>query len=102
MKKYNLDKNKIKLHNIVYAITSKPDYEMERILLLEDLEDLEYGEYVVVEGCHCSCYGFDDTKWDAMKYTREELIKLAEENIDKRTWYGMEEKLYNYILRMFK
>lgn len=73
---YNIKENKPKLHNILFAVTSPKDYEMERLLLLEDMPETEYGEYVLVEGYHCSCYGFDDTKWEATKYTREELSKL--------------------------
>ena len=99
MEAYKLDKDKIKIHNIVYAITSEPDYNMSRMFLLEDLEDLGYNEYVIVEGYHCSCYDFDDTHWEATKYTGEELIKLAEEHKNKNTWYGLEKNLYNYILK---
>lgn len=102
MEVYKIDKDKIKIHNIVYAITSKPDYNMDRLLLLENLEDLKFDEYVIVEGGHCSCYDFDDTKWEGTKYTKEELLKLAEANINKDTWYGIEKNLYNYILKNIK
>jgi hypothetical protein len=64
-------------YNIVVAKTSMPDYEMSRKILLEKLEGLEYGEYVLLEGGHCSCYDFDETEWDATVYTTEELTKLA-------------------------
>lgn len=102
MEVYKIDKDKIKIHNIVYAITSKPDYNMDRLLLLENLEDLKYDEFVIVEGGHCSCYDFDDTKWEGTKYTKEELLKLAEANINKDSWYGIEKNLYNYILKNIK
>ena len=62
MEKYDLKKGNVKFHNIVIAVTTKPDYEMNRYLLLEDLKDLEYGEFVIVEGGHCSCYDFDDVR----------------------------------------
>jgi len=94
MEKYKLNKNDIKIHNIIYAYTSSPDYEMERYLLLENMPNCKYDEYVVVEGYHCSCYGFDDTEWEAMKYTEEELIKLAKV---KKKYSSTENNLWNYI-----
>lgn len=98
MEKYDLKKENIKLHNIVIAITSKPDYEMSRWLLLEDLDNLKYNEYVVVEGYHCSCYGFDETEWDAIKYTQEELMKIAEDRVKNKCWYHEESKFYQLVL----
>ena len=102
MEKYDLKKEEIKLHNIVIANTSKPYYEMLRWILLEDLKDLKWNEYVVVEGGHCSCYGFDDTKWDTIKYTKEELIKIAEDRISKNCWYDEEKKFYQLVLEYIK
>ena len=96
MEKYELKKEDIKIHNIVYAITSTPDYEMSRFLLLEDMPNCKYDEYVMVEGYHCSCYDFDDTKWEAIKYTKEELKKLAQAKI-KNYWYSEEKYVWNYI-----
>ena len=79
MKIYHLDnKTDIKLHNILYSITSPIDYEMERLLLLTDMPNTEDDEYVLVEGSHCSCYDFDDTSWEATVYSKEELGKLLE------------------------
>lgn len=86
MKNYQLNnKTNIKLHNILYSITSPSDYEMERLLLLIDMPDTEYGEYVLVEGSHCSCYDFDETQWDAAVYSKEELIKLLEKTSEYDT-----------------
>lgn len=62
---------------IVIAATSEPDYNMSRILIAEDWP--EYGDYTVITGGHCSCYGFDDTKWDAVIYTLDELNKVIAE-----------------------
>lgn len=90
---------KIGLHNIVFSVTSNKDYEMERYFLLEGLEDLKYNEYVIVEGFHCSCYDFDDTNWEAIKCTTEELIKLSSEKLKFVT--GKEKEfyllVYNYL-----
>ena len=68
------------MHNILFATTSERDYEMNRLLLLEDMPDTEYGEYVLAEGGHCSCYNFDDTEWDCVKITDDELNKILEQN----------------------
>lgn len=98
MEKYDFKKENIKFHNIVIALTTKPYYEMERWILLEELNDLEYNEYVVVEGGHCSCYDFDDTDWEAIKYTEEELIKIAEDRVSTDHWYKDEKRFYQLVL----
>lgn len=84
MERYEIKGKVIEPHNIVSAITSEPDYEMSRIILLEDMPDIAYGEYVLMEGGHCSCYGFDETNWDCIKLTKEELLKILAEN---NCWY---------------
>ena len=61
MEKYNLKNKEIKLHNILFATTSTIDYDMERLILLQDMPESKENEYVLVEGYHCSCYGFDET-----------------------------------------
>lgn len=79
-KAFDYSKN-IGLHNIVFSVTSNKGYEMTRWFLLEDLEDLNYNDFVVVEGSHCSCFDFDDVYWEAIRYTSDELIKLCKEKI---------------------
>ena len=86
MEKYNLkNKTDIKMHNVLFATTSERDYEMERLLLLEDMSDTEYNEFVLVEGYHCSCYDFDETNWDCTKLTKDELNKLLEKTEEWET-----------------
>ncbi|HBF4616133.1 TPA: hypothetical protein KOO48_001928 [Clostridioides difficile] len=50
---------------------------------------------MLLEGCHCSCYGFDETEWSATVYTKEELIKLS--NVD----YNRKSKFWNMVLNYF-
>ena len=106
MEKYDLQKEKVKIHNIVITITTKPDYEMNRWLLLEDLEDLKWNEYVIVEGFHCSCYNFDDTTWEAIKYTEEEeLVKIAKDRINKYSFDSCdraEKEFYRLVLEYMR
>ncbi len=102
MEKYDLKGKDVKLHNILFATTSEPDYEMNRYILLEDMEGTKWDEYVVVDGYHCSCYNFDETQWEAIKYTKEELLKLAHSKVEKNLCYGCEEDLYNYVLKNLK
>lgn len=78
MRKYELKGKDIKLHNILFSTTSTEDYEMSRLILLERMPDTDYDEYVLIEGWHCSCYGFDDTEWEAIIFSREELDKLTQ------------------------
>lgn len=86
MKRFDLDNFNILPHHILIAKTSQPDYEMSRRILLE----ISYDRYVVVEGYHCSCYGFDDSTWEATEYTRNEIIKLANAEYNKDDWFWNE------------
>ena len=92
MEKYNIKGKEIKLHNILFATTSERDYEMIRLLLLENMPDTEYGEYVLAEGGHCSCYNFDETEWDCVKITDNELNKILEQN----NW-GLRNRLKEFL-----
>ena len=64
------------MHNILFCTTSSVDYEMERLMLLEKMDNLQYDQYVLVEGYHCSCYDFDDCIWEAIELNEKELITL--------------------------
>ena len=96
MRNYNnandFKKTGIKPHQILVCNTSEPDYEMYRQILLTDIEGLKHGEYLLLEGYHCSCYDFDETDWEGTIYTREELIKLA--NAD----YNQEDVFWDQVL----
>lgn len=102
MEKIEIKKEDIKVHNIVIALTSKPDYDMTRYYLLEDVVydsnlKLKYDEYIVADGFHCSCYDFDDTEWEFIKYTKEELLKIADDRINNDYWYVEEKEFYKLV-----
>lgn len=84
MKKVDVKSIDIKPHNIVVAVTSEPDYEMHRQILIE----INFDKFIVIDGGHCSCYGFDETEWEAIEYTESELSKLAnaDYNQDDEFW----------------
>lgn len=85
----------IPMHKILFVATSEPGYEMERTILAEDVPGS--GDYYVVQGSHCSCFGFDDTQWDAVQYTTDELKKLAQGWLEHGT--GSEAMIAPLILR---
>ncbi len=80
MKNYNIKGKIIQPQNIVFATTSEPDYEMSRLILLENMPDVGYNEYILMEGSHCSCYGFDETEWDCTQLTADELKTILKQN----------------------
>lgn len=63
----------VKLSDVICAITDSDVYEESREILIED----DIDGYTIIYGYHCSCYGFEDTKWDGTSYTKEELEKLV-------------------------
>lgn len=97
MEKYNLkNKTDIKMHNVLFATTSERDYEMKRLILLEDMPDTNDDEFVLAEGYHCSCYDFDETDWDCIKLTKDELDKLLKEIED---WETLRKELKEFLAR---
>lgn len=80
----------IRPHQILVAITSEPDYEMDRNILLTDVDELKNDEYLLLEGWHCSCYDFDETDWSGTIYTSDELRKLANADYNKNNIFWRE------------
>lgn len=90
MKKIDWKKLDIKPHHIVIAHTTEPDYEMSRYILLE----VDFGTYVILEGFHCSCYDFDDTEWEAIEYSEDELRRLADAPYNQNNEFWKQVKAY--------
>lgn len=67
----------VPIDKILLAVTSRPDYEMDRIYVIEGFPDWKH--YAIVNGGHCSCYDFGQTSWDATIYTPEEISKVMAE-----------------------
>lgn len=77
IKDFKLDQ--IPLWAAILAVTTPEDYNMERIIIASNLDDLDKDEnFIVVYGGHCCCYDFNDIEWDATTYTEMELCKLMQ------------------------
>lgn len=85
--KPEFEKMKITISTILVAWTSEPDYEMYKKILIElpFSRELRSDMYAIVEGGHCSCYGFDDTEWVVTEYTKNELKTLAKADYNKNS-----------------
>ena len=79
---------KIPLYKVCTVITVSEGCERGRTILVEGCG--YPGGYMVIHGYHCSCYNFDDTKWEATVYNREELVTLMRGWLT--TYGGMSER----------
>jgi hypothetical protein len=77
MKKISIQDIKLEAHNIIYAVTNIDQLEEDRIIFAEHNAGDKHN-WVIIEGSHCSCYGFDDLEWTVIAYTRDELLLLAD------------------------
>ena len=84
----------IPFSQIAIVATSGPDYEMVRVMLIENYP--EGGDYTILTGGHCSCYDFHEVEWDAITYNREEVRKLAKSWV--KTGYTSEKIIAPLIL----
>ena len=83
---------------IIVTLTSEIAYEMDRFILAHAGKEWE-DEYMVIEGYHCSCYGFDEAAWNAVVYSRDELTKLAKENSQHSYIYGCEPEFWKLVAK---
>lgn len=103
--KQKYDISAIRVHDIVFAVTSAPDYEMDKAVFIEDYPD--YGSLMILSGGHCSCYGFEEVEWDAYifkpakgetwKVRNQEVVKLMETWRDKG--WGIEPVLAPLVIK---
>ena len=91
MDKYVFDKNKVHLHNILYAITvgNENNITSTKYILLKDMPKTKSNNYVFCESSTLSELGWDDHLWIAFELTAEELINLLN-NAPKELSYGIE------------
>jgi len=85
-----VDPYNIPISDIVLSYTQDEGYESQRNFLLETYGYSKVGEdYIIIEGSHCSCYGYDDMDWDITAYDSEELIKVAKGRV-KTSYFNPE------------
>lgn len=87
----------IETWRIVCAAQSQPDFSEDRQILYYGGERSDYhgnGPFVVLDGGHCSCYDWEDVEWDAMEYTYDELVRLAESKASGNGCYSKSERLF--------
>jgi hypothetical protein len=94
----NFKIDQIPVWKICVTTTSTPDYSMDRTYFVEDWPD--YGDYTLVTGGHCSCFNFDETDWDAITYTKDEIKKVVENW--KEEGYGSEISASELILEQLE
>lgn len=82
-------------YKVKFAATIEDDdYEEERIYVIEDCPN--HSSFTIAVGEHCSCFGFDDTEWDATVYDKEEFIKVIS------GWLNYGSKLEKIIAQIWK
>lgn len=88
----------IRTWRIICASQSEPDYSEDRQILLYagDWAD-EHGEFMLLDGGHCSCYDWEDVDWDATVYSREELEALARSKADGGCYYESERMFWAMV-----
>lgn len=90
MKEYTWENKKpIMASDIIYAVTSELDYEMNRLIILEN----NYHNYIILEGSHCSCYDFDEVTWDATEF---EDLKEMKKYLNAENW-GLRRKAFEFM-----
>lgn len=57
--------------------------DIDRVATSDELFDVS----AIIEGGHCSCYGWAEVTWDGVGYGRDELLKLAKSKIGDSGWY---------------
>lgn len=93
MEKVNIKDYPITYANVVFAKTISDCYNEDRLIVIDD-----YPNFILAEGGHCSCYDFDEVQWEAIKYSREELEKLASAPYNKEStfWNGILKYIRGY------
>lgn len=84
----------IKTWRIICAAQSEPNYSESRQILIYGGENSCEDKYILLDGGHCSCYGWPEVEWDAVEYTKDELLTLAESKKDGAGCYYDSEKAF--------
>lgn len=89
----------IKTWRIICASQSEPYYSEDRQILIYAGQDRYDDGYMLLEGGHCSCYGWEEVDWNATAYSREELEALARSKTDGGC-YEKSERMFWAMVRI--
>lgn len=87
----------IELWRIICASQSEPDYSEDRQILLYGGDGEWQDEYILLDGGHCSCYGWEEVEWDAVKYSRSELDALSRSKASAGCYYESEREFWRLV-----
>ena len=89
--------DKVEPWRVVCAAQSEPDYSEDRQILLYESDCDAYhngGPFILLDGGHCSCYDWEEVEWDAIEYTRDELLMLTRSKLEGSGFYNKSEKYF--------
>lgn len=87
----------VELWRIICASQSEPDYSEDRQILLYGGDNECVDEFILLDGGHCSCYGWDEVEWSAVKYTRSELDVLSRSKAEDGCYYRSEREFWRMV-----
>ena len=77
------DSKKIDVWRVICASESTPFYDGSKLILIDANERYSSGEsFILLDGYHCSCYGFEDTAFDCTAYSKAELRELVKAKLN--------------------
>lgn len=87
----------IELWRIICASQSEPDYSEDRQILLYGGDGEWQDEYILLHGGHCSCYGWQEVEWSAVRYNRSELDALSRSKASAGCYYESEREFWRLV-----
>lgn len=89
--------DEVELWRIICASQSEPNYSEDRQILLYGGHHEYEDEYILLDGGHCSCYGWDEVEWSAVKYNRSELDALSKSKANGGCYHESEREFWRMV-----
>ena len=75
----NRHTDSIDFSHAAILVTTPSNYSETRIALLLELDENRDAVYSIVRGEHCSCFGWDDVRWDVTRYyCKQDVLKVMD------------------------